>query len=132
MFKYLWAGFKGAILVIAALYVMKYGGWAGDPGYLDVYYTVAVKVNPIFDHVMAGFLFALSGGLWGVLFVFVNNPTMWKGLLFGLLPTLWLWLVVIPYTGGEIFGGFEPRAILQPLVLNCLIWGAYVGNNVSR
>ncbi len=132
MWKYLWAGFKGALLLIAIMYGMKYYGYAGDPGYLAVYYTVTVEVNVIFDHVMAGFLFALSGGLWGVLFVFISNPNAWKGMLYGLLPTLWLWVVVIPYSGGEFFGGFEQRALLQPLVLNCLIWGSYLGHSVSK
>ena len=132
MKRYFGAGFKGALLLIAIIYGMKYYGYGGDPGYLNVYYTVTVEVNPIFDHIMAGFLFALSGGLWGLLFVFVKDPTTWKGILYGLLPTLWLWLVVVPFAGGEVFSGFEQRAILQPLIFNCLIWGSYLGHSVSK
>lgn len=132
MKKYFGAGFKGALLLIAITYGMKYYGYGGNPGYLNVYYTVTVEVNPIFDHIMAGFLFALSGGLWGLLFVFVKDPTAWKGILYGLLPTLWLWLVVVPFAGGEVFSGFEQRAIIQPLIFNCLIWGTYLGHSVSK
>lgn len=132
MKRYFWGGFKGALILIAIMYGMKYYGYAGNPGYLNVYYTVTVEINPIFDHIAAGFLFALSGGLWGILFIFVKDPTAWKGLLYGIVPTLWLWIAVMPFSGGEIFGGFQQQAIVMPLVLNCLIWGSYLGYNVSR
>lgn len=132
MKRYFWGGFKGALILIAIMYGMKYYGYSGDPGYLNVYYTVTEEINLIFDHVAAGFLFALSGGLWGILFVFVKDPTTWKGLLYGLLPTLWLWIVVVPFAGGEFFSGFEQQAIIQPLIFNCLIWGSYLGYSVSK
>lgn len=132
MEKYFWSGFKGAILLIVIMYAMEYYGYAGNPGYINVYYTVTREINPIFDQIVAGFLFALSGGLWGILFALVNNPNPWKGFLYGIFPTLWLWIVVIPFAGGEFFSGFEQRAIVMPLVFNCLIWGSYVGWKVSR
>jgi hypothetical protein len=50
-----------------------------------------------------------------------------SGILFGLLPTLWLWLVVAPATGKPVFNGFTPRGILMLLVSNLLIWGSILG-----
>ncbi len=132
MYDYFESGFVGALLLVGIMYLLYFWGYAGEPGYIDVYYTVTREISPIFDQIMAAILFALAGGVWGLLFGFAGQPTVFKGFLFGLLPTLWLWLVVTPYMGGEPFGNFERNAILYPLFYNCVIWGSYLGWKTKR
>ena len=132
MNDYFKAGIKGALLVIAAMYGAEYMGYAGKPQYIDFYYFVAEPIGPIVDQIVAGFLFAMAGGLWALLFAFIKRPSVMVGMVYGLLPTLWLWMVVLPVTGGEFFGGFEQRALFMPLFYNCIIWGGYLGWRTNR
>ena len=46
---------------------------------------------------------------------------------FGLLPALWLWIVVAPVMGQLIFFGFAPMQLILPFVFNVIVWGSFVG-----
>jgi hypothetical protein len=62
----------------------------------------------------------------------VKRPTIVKGILFGLLPNLWLWIAVNGYLGKPLFNGFSLMGILGPVVFNMLIWGSILGWYASR
>ncbi len=50
---------------------------------------------------------------------------MWA--LFGILPSLWLWVVVAPVVGNPLFNGFTTQGILMPLLFDVILWGTFVG-----
>ncbi len=110
---------------------MKLMGLAGDPGFIKVYHITFVDTLTFMDHNLASLLFAISGGIWGVIFRIIPEPEPLKGLLFGLLPSLWVWTAVAIYTGTPLFYGFTFPGIVKPLFFNCLIWGTFIGWFVS-
>lgn len=130
--EYFKAAFYGGLLLILIMYLLKLIGTAGNPGFVNIYHAVFGTHIVLVDHILAALLFAISGGIWGIIFRIVPNPTPLKGMAFGLLPSLWLWVVVSPVVSGVFFNGFSLKGIALPLIFNCLIWGSYVGWYVSR
>ena len=122
----------GALILVALMYILMAAGLAGNPGFVNTYHATFGQHIPLLDHLLAAILFVLSGGIWGLIFRFVPRPNPLKGMAFGLLPTLWLWVVVIPFAGGPMFGGFALKSILMPLLFNCIIWGSFVGWYVQQ
>lgn len=99
----------------AAPYV---GNWQNIVGIGDGWLTAAI---------LGGVAFILIGALWGLPFSLVSNPTIGKGMLYGLVPALFGWVVLPLAMGGEAFGGFALKALLIPFVMNVLIWGSILG-----
>ena len=98
-------GALGALLLIVVMYIMMLMGM-GDPAFLKMYRAMFGS-NPPIDHIISGLLFLLAGGLWGLLFAaMVKHPTIIKGMLFGILPTLFLWVVINPIIGQPLFNDF--------------------------
>ncbi len=69
------------------------------------------------------------GGLWGIVYVAVRPlfprslPLLAAAFLFGaLFPTFFGWFIVAPLKGLPIAGGFVPRAMVLPLIINGM-WG---------
>lgn len=122
------AGCLGAILLVVVMYVLKAAG-QGGPGFVDMYKSAFVaSPEPPLDHIIAAVLFILSGGVWGVLYaLLVKNPTVLNGFLFGLLPTLWLWIAVNAFIAKPLFNDFSLKGIVMPLIFNMVIWGCFVG-----
>lgn len=75
-----------------------------------------------------GFIVGFLGAIYTSLF----KPGIGKGFFFGILPSLWVWLVIAPYMGQPLFNGFAPRAIIIPLIFNCIIWGSSIGWHVKN
>lgn len=126
------AGCIGAIILVIIMYIMKAAG-LGEPGFIGMYRGMTHSENAS-DPLIAGLLFVLAGGgIWGIIFaLLVKNPTLLKGFLFGILPTLWLWVAVNAMLGKPLFNGFEIKGIILPLVFNMVIWGSFVGWYCSR
>jgi hypothetical protein len=61
-----------------------------------------------------------------------RSPTVLKGFLFGILPTLWLWIAVNAFMGKPLFNDFEWKGIVMPIVFNMVIWGSFVGWYLSK
>lgn len=119
-------GAIGAIILVVVMYIMQAAGMA-EPGFVGMYRAV-FEANPPIDHVIAAILFIISGGIWGLVFtLLVREPTVLKGMLFGLLPSLWLWVVVNPVIGKPLFNDFTVQGLLMPLIFNVVIWGTFVG-----
>ncbi len=84
--------------------------------------------------VIGGLLFVLSGGAWGALFgEFVSDPSPARGLVYGIAPAFWVFVVVAPVMLDQpIFFGFAAPEIIPPLLFNCLLWGVFVGWFMQR
>ena len=120
-------GLLGALLLIVVMYLMQLMGM-GEPAFVKMYRGMFGAPNPPTDHVISGLLFLLAGGLWGLLFAaMVKHPTIIKGMLFGLLPTLFLWVVINPIIGQPLFNDFTAKGLLMPLLFNVVIWGTFIG-----
>ncbi len=119
-------GFIGAIILGSIMFVMDAMGM-GEPGFVSMYRGAFGAKTPT-DKVIAFVLFALSGGVWGIVYAIgVKQSTVLKGMLFGLLPTLWLWVVVNAFLGKPLFNGFSAMGIIMPLIFNVIIWGTFIG-----
>jgi hypothetical protein len=124
-------GCIGAIVLVIIMYIIKAAGM-GTPGFVGMY-RATFGSNPPGDEFIAAILFIISGGIWGLIFtLLVKNPTVLKGILFGFLPTLWLWVVVYAFMGKPLFNGFDLKGIIFPLIFNMLIWGSILGWYCSR
>lgn len=125
------AGFLGALILVIVMYIMDLAGM-GEPGFVAMH-RAAFGINPPMDHVVAAIIFVTSGGVWGSIFAWmVKQPTVFKGFLFGFLPTLWLWTVVNYTIGKPLFNGFEAKGLLLPIIFNMVIWGSFAGWYLSR
>jgi len=131
LFEYFKAAFLGALILITIMYLLMITGLAGNPGFVNIYHAILGEYMPVLDHFLAALLFAISGGIWGLVFRLIPNPSPIKGMIFGILPSLWLWIVVSPIVSGLFFNGFTFKGILLPLLFNCVIWGSFVGWYVS-
>jgi len=129
--EYFKAAFLGALLLIFVMYLLEIWGLTGNPGFVHIYHVLFGAHILVVDHIIAALLFAISGGIWGVIFRFVPNPGPLKGMAFGIIPSLWLWVVVSPVVSGVFFNGFTLKGILMPLIFNCLIWGSFTGWYIS-
>lgn len=126
-------GLWGSLAVAGALGLLVLVGMAPKAPFVASYQNV-LGGGWITAAIIGGLLFILFGALWAVLFaVLVPNPTVLKGILFGLVPTLWAWTFVpAVLTGGPLFGDFTAKGLLIPIVMNCLIWGSIVGWYCAR
>jgi hypothetical protein len=124
-------GILGAGILAAIMYIMKAMGMA-NPGFVEMY-RKTFGTNASTDHFIAVILFLISGGIWGIIFgLLVKNPTVLKGCLFGILPNLWLWIVINAFMGKPLFNNFELKGLLMPVIFNMVIWGSFLGWYCSR
>lgn len=123
-------GCIGAVVLALLAYLMQAVG-KGVPPFFAMY-SATIGTHPAYQ-VVALILFILSGGIWGLIFTWiVKRPTVLKGILFGLLPNLWIWLAIDGFLGKPLFNGFSLTGILGPIVSNMLIWGSILGWYVSK
>ncbi|HET6567451.1 MAG TPA: hypothetical protein VFG50_05760, partial [Rhodothermales bacterium] len=122
------AGVLGAVILIILFGILQLAGM-GAPSFVKVYQATFGAQDVTVAWIVGAILFALSGGIWGAIFgLIVKDPTVGKGMLFGILPTLWVWLFVAPVLQGQpVFFGFKPMSIVMPIIANVLIWGSFVG-----
>jgi hypothetical protein len=82
----------------------------------------------LLDHILGTLGFLAAGAIWGGLYgLLVSRPSVLNGVAFGLLPTLFHWLVVAPIAGDGLFNNLRPWGIALPLLFYALIWGGLVG-----
>lgn len=125
------AGALGALILTVIMYIMK-GAGMGEPAFVGMY-KAAFGDNPPGGQIVAAIIFLISGGIWGLVYaLFVKHPTVLNGFIFGILPTLWLWVVVNATLGKPLFNGFTAKGLLMPIIFNMVIWGTFVGWYMSR
>lgn len=121
-------GVFGAVVLTALLFGLQAAGVIPSAPFLATFQNVVGPVEPRLDMMIPTILFVFAGGLWGALFsVAFANPTILKGMLFGIAPSLFAGLVLDPINGNTPFKGFTPIGIFMPLLFNCLIWGSILG-----
>ena len=126
------AGVAAAAILAAVLYVLAFTGVLVTPNFVVISQTWFGTRGGL-DHVLGLFGSLIAGGLWGALFgLLVARPSFAKGMLFGLLPALFLWVVIAPLTGNALFFGFNPREIVLPVLYNVVIWGGLLGYLCDR
>lgn len=120
------AGALGAVVLTVVMYILKAAGM-GDPAFVGMYRSL-FDANPPADQIIAAVLFIISGGIWGVVYaLLVKHPTVMNGFFFGILPTLWLWVVINAVIGKPLFNDFTLKGILMPIIFNMVIWGTITG-----
>lgn len=125
------AGAIGAIILAVVMYIMKAAGM-GEPGFVGMY-QAAFGANPPTDQILGAIIFIISGGIWGLIYaLMVKRPTALNGFLFGILPTLWLWVAVNGYLGKPLFNGFAVKGLILPIIFNMVIWGSFIGWYMNR
>ena len=77
--------------------------------------------------IVGGVLFVGIGVLWGLPFALVEEPSPFKGVVYGVLPTVWAWTGMAILLGQPPLGGLRPDGVLIPIVMNGLIWGSILG-----
>lgn len=77
--------------------------------------------------IVGGLLFIAIGVLWGLPFAFVDEPSTFKGVVYGVLPTLWAWTGMPLLMDRPPLGGLDPIGVTLPIVMNCVIWGSILG-----
>ena len=127
------AGLAAAAVLAAVSYVLALSGGPGSaPSFVGAS-RGSFGTHGGLDHVLGTLGLLVAGGLWGTLFaVFVTRPNIGKGMLFGVVPTLFFWLVVAPLSGGGLFMGATASGIALPLLGNVLIWGGVLGSLCDR
>jgi len=125
------AGCLGAIILAVLMYILK-GAGMGNPAFVGMY-EGKFGPNPPGGQVVAALLFIISGGIWGIVYaLMVKNSTILNGFLFGILPSLWLLVVVNYALGKPLFNDFKPMGIMMPLIFNMVVWGSFIGWYMSR
>ena len=82
--------------------------------------------------VLGGLAFVAIGTLWGAPFAWVPRPTILKGMLWGIVPTLWA-LVAWPAINGQpVLADGDPKGIVLPILMNVVIWGSILGWYTQR
>ena len=71
--------------------------------------------------------------VWGALFgLLVKKPTILKGMIAGILPALFQWLVLAPLAHQPPFFGATGAAIALPVVFCVFVWGGLTGYYCGR
>jgi hypothetical protein len=122
------AGALGALAITVIMLVMQLAMGA-TPMFVGTYQSVLGPSSLVVAELVGGVLFVLSGAVWGMLFTsLVKQPTLARGMLFGLAPALWLWLVVAPLMLGQpAFFGFQVPNLVMPFLFNVVVWGSITG-----
>jgi len=126
------AGAAGA----AVLSGIMYGMWKANQGPKPMFVATQQKQfgkHGAVDHVAGMGRFVLAGAAWGAAFGYINaKPTVGKGVLFGFLPSLFLWTVLAPLQGEKLFFGGAPKKLVMPILFNSAIWGSIIGKASQR
>jgi len=122
------AGALGSLAITVVMLIMQLAMGA-TPMFVGTYQSVFGPSSLVVAELVGGVLFVLSGAAWGTLFTaLIKQPTLVKGMVFGLVPALWLWLVVAPVMLGQpAFFGFQVPKLVLPFLFNVIVWGSVTG-----
>jgi hypothetical protein len=126
------AGAIGAVILSAVMFVMFAANLGDAPAFVGMY-RKAFGENVPLDYILGMIGFVIAGGIWGAIYALtVKKPNIISGMLFGFLPTLFLWVVISPLMSGAFFNGFAVKGLIFPIIFNVVIWGSFVGWYLSR
>lgn len=126
------AGAIGALILSAIMFVIYFTNLGGVPGFVGIHRRMFGESVPL-DYLLGTIGFTIAGGIWGAIYaLIIKNSSLISGMLFGFLPTLFLWLVISPLMSGAVFNGFAAKGLIMPVIFNVGIWGSFVGWYLSR
>ena len=117
----------GSLAVVGAFGLLVPFGIVKVAPWVQMWQTFVGGEGWVVPAILGGILFVGIGVLWGLPFKFVNEPSAFKGMVYGVLPTVWAWSAVPLMLGTAPFGGLDPLAVAIPVIMNCLIWGSILG-----
>lgn len=127
------AGAIGALILAAIMYAMFLAGSGTVPGFVGIYQKMFGPGDGLPAHILGTIGFTVAGAVWGTAYaLLIKNPGIVSGMLYGFVPTLFVWLVISPLMSGTSFNGFAVKGLILPVVFNVLIWGSFVGWFLSR
>ena len=126
------AGLIGSGVAAVTWYALHWAGVASAPPSL-------VTINKTMGlagvaAVALGLLASIvAGGVWGGIYgLAVTKPSILTGMLFGLLPALFQWVVLAPLSRQPLFFGVTPIGIGLPVLFCMLVWGGIAGYYAGR
>ncbi len=126
------AGAIGAVILAAIMFIMFLADLGDAPAFVAMYRKIGGENVPL-DYILGTLGFIAAGGIWGAIYaLLIKKSSVVSGMLFGFLPTLFLWLVISPLMSGTVFNGFAVKGLVMPVIFNVLIWGGFVGWYLSR
>ena len=117
----------GSLAVLGTLSLLVLIGIVPVAPWVAMWQTFIGGEDWVVPAVAGGALFVLAGVLWGLPFGLVREPSVFKGVVYGVLPTLWAWTGMPLLMGQAPLGGLEPIPLVLPVVMNCFIWGSILG-----
>ena len=127
------AGLLGTAVMTAIIYILLAGRLIGSPDFVLTERNWLGPHNLFVDYALGTLGFLIAGGIWGGLFcLLVPRPSIAKGILFGIVPTVFHWLMAPIMLHQPLFLGFKPLGILLPILFNVFIWGAVTGYYAAR
>ena len=126
------AGAIGALILSAIMFMMFFANLGDAPGFVAIHRKMFGESVPL-DYILGTIGFTIAGGIWGAIYsLIVKNPSVISGMLYGFVPTLFLWLIISPLMSGAFFNGFAAKGLIMPMIFNVVIWGSFVGWYLSR
>jgi len=122
------AGAVGAGLVAATMFAMRRAGVGPEPLFIDAEQSIAGRHGRTFDTSVGTAGFLASGGLWGALLGgFLRHPNSGSGTVCGALSALLGWVTYAWLKHERLLSHYSLRKTLIPLIVECTMWGCFVG-----
>lgn len=126
------AGLIGSAVAATAWYAIHWAGVASTPPSL-VTVSVVMGLTGIAAVALGLIASILAGGFWGGVYgLAVTKPSIPMGMLFGLLPALFQWVVLAPLSRQPLFFGGTAVGIALPVLFCVLVWGGITGYYAGR
>jgi hypothetical protein len=117
----------GSLAVAGALALLVVIGILPEAPWVTFWTAFWPSTDWVVPGVVGGLAFIAIGVVWGLPFALVQEPSTFKGVVYGVLPTLWALTGVPLLLDQAPMGGLDPIRLGVPIVMNCLIWGSFLG-----
>lgn len=126
------AGLIGSAVAAATWYAIHWAGVASAPPSL-LMVNAAMGLTGIAAVALGLLASIVAGGVWGGMYgLAVNRPSILTGMLFGILPALFQWVVLAPLSRQPLFFGGTAVGIGLPILFCVLVWGGLTGYFAGR
>ena len=122
------AGAAGAGIAAGLMYALHAAGAAPRPAFVRASRRLLGRHGVLIDHAAGLAGYALAGGIWGSGFgAVVREPSVAKGMAYGLAPTAFNGAVIDPLIGNRPFAADRPKQAAINALLGVAVWGCFVG-----
>jgi hypothetical protein len=110
------------------MFAMHQAGIGPEPLFIDADQSIAGRHGRSVDTAVGTAGFLVAGGLWGAVFGgIVGRPDSRSGIACGVVSGVLGWITYARLKHEQLFSHYSLRKILAPLVLDCAMWGCFVG-----